>query len=109
MEYPWPGNVRELKSTLEYAFVVAEAGLITEDHLPPQVLQIESAVRENRQPAAGAERDLKTELIEALDRSGGNQTRAAQILGVKRITVWRRMKKYGLSSKPQYGRENASP
>jgi two-component system, NtrC family, response regulator HydG len=107
MEYSWPGNVRELKSTLEYAFVVAESGLITEDHLPPQVLQqIERTALENRQPAAGPKRDLKTELIEALERSGGNQTRAAQALGVKRITVWRRMKKYGLSSKPQYGREN---
>jgi two-component system, NtrC family, response regulator HydG len=50
MEYPWPGNVRELKSTLEYAFVVAESGLITEDHLPPQVLQIESTARDNRTP-----------------------------------------------------------
>ena len=105
MEYPWPGNVRELKSTLEYAFVVAESSLITEDHLPPQVLQIESTAREKRQPAAGAKRDLKTELIEALDRSGGNQTRAAQALGVKRITVWRRMKEYGLSSRPKYGTE----
>jgi two-component system, NtrC family, response regulator HydG len=109
MEYPWPGNVRELKSTLEYAFVVAEAGLITEDHLPPQVLQIKSPVPEDRASTAGAERDLKTELIDALERSGGNQTLAAQILGVKRITVWRRMKKYGLPSKPQYGaRENVS-
>jgi two-component system, NtrC family, response regulator HydG len=109
MEYPWPGNVRELKSTLEYAFVVAEEGLIAEEHLPPQVLRIKSPVPEDKAFTAGTDGDLKTELLEALERSGGNQTRAAQILGVKRITVWRRMNKYGLSSRPQYGtREDIS-
>jgi len=106
MEYPWPGNVRELKSTLEYAFVVAEAGLITEDHLPIQVLRMRSAVREKREPKPGEKRDEKMELMDALQRSGGNQTLAAQLLGVKRITVWRRMKKHGLASKPQYEPEN---
>jgi two-component system, NtrC family, response regulator HydG len=47
--------------------------------------------------------------MEALERSGGNQTRAAQILGVERITVWRRMKKYGLPSRPEYGGVPADP
>ena len=103
MEYPWPGNVRELRSTLEYAFVVAEKGLIEEEHLPPQVLQVKGVVRESRPAASREKRDMKTELIHALTRSGGNQTQAAQFLGVKRITVWRRMKKFGLSSKPEYG------
>jgi PAS domain S-box-containing protein len=109
MEYPWPGNVRELKSTLEYAFVVAEEGLVTEDHLPPQVLHMKSAVQEKREPARGEKRDQRMELMDALHRSGGNQTLAARILGVKRITVWRRMKKYGLASKPQYGSETELP
>jgi two-component system, NtrC family, response regulator HydG len=105
MEYPWPGNVRELKSTLEYAFVVAEKGLIDEEHLPPQVLQTKRSVRDKLQPVSEENRDLKTELIDALQRSGGNQTLAAQLLGVQRITVWRRMKKYGMASKPQYSTE----
>jgi transcriptional regulator of acetoin/glycerol metabolism len=40
----------------------------------------------------------KNELIEALQRAGGNQSRAADILGISRVTVWNRMKKYGITA-----------
>mgnify|MGYP001822103058 FL=1 len=36
MDYGWPGNARELKSTLAYAFVIADAGQVKREHLPPQ-------------------------------------------------------------------------
>ena len=41
----------------------------------------------------------KQALIEALRQTGGNQTRAAQLLGINRVTVWNRMRKYGLDLK----------
>ncbi len=41
----------------------------------------------------------KEELIEALRQTGGNQTQAAKILGINRVTVWNRMKKYGIDLK----------
>ena len=100
MQYGWPGNIRELKSALEYAFVVAEQGLIEIDHLPAQF----SMPIESQPPplygkpfsTPGIEPEEKTALTEALHRSGGNKTRAAEILGVHRMTVWNRMRKYGI-------------
>jgi len=53
-------------------------------------------------PAAGEEEgscSRKEELLEALDRARGNQTRAAKLLGVSRVTVWKRMKQYGIDAK----------
>ncbi|MCJ7830036.1 MAG: sigma 54-interacting transcriptional regulator [Desulfobacterales bacterium] len=97
MEYGWPGNIRELKSALEYAFVVAESGLIDIEHLPEQFsMLIESPPPLYGKPFStpGVEPEEKTALTEALHRSGGNKTRAAEILGVHRMTVWNRMRKY---------------
>jgi len=100
MTYYWPGNIRELKSALEYAFVIAERGMIDIDHLPPQILKevsslnvdVGKSVRSLRQ----GDGSKKEALIEALRISQGNKSEAARILGVNRVTVWNRMKKYGI-------------
>jgi len=100
MTYYWPGNIRELKSALEYAFVIAERGMIDIDHLPPQILKevsslnvdVGKSVRSLRQ-GKGSKKEA---LIEALRISQGNKSEAARILGVNRVTVWNRMKKYGI-------------
>jgi transcriptional regulator with PAS, ATPase and Fis domain len=97
MEYSWPGNVRELKSALEYAFVIAESGLVDAEHLPPQFAQGGAEAADRIPPAGGSTE--KTELIEALRRTNGNQTQAARLLGVNRVTVWNRMRKYGVDLK----------
>jgi PAS domain S-box-containing protein len=99
MTYNWPGNVRELKSALEYAFVIAEQGPIKPDHLPAftvSSIETDSSVYEFSKPENFAE---KEELIRALRRCNGNQTRAARLLGINRVTVWNRMKKYGINLK----------
>jgi two-component system response regulator HydG len=97
MDYGWPGNVRELKSALEYAFVVAERGKIASEHLPPQFGSAGGGM--TRSPAAGANPMEKTALMEALRRTGGNQTQAARLLGINRVTVWNRMRRYGIQAK----------
>jgi PAS domain S-box-containing protein len=99
MAYPWPGNVRELKSAMEYAFVVAESGLIDRTHLPPNIFHSGGAVFMDQQGTAPGEVAEKSDLIEALRRSGGNQSKAARILGINRVTVWNRMKKYSIDLK----------
>ncbi|MEJ5364957.1 MAG: sigma 54-interacting transcriptional regulator [Desulfosoma sp.] len=110
MAYDWPGNVRELKSTLEYACVVAEDGLIRPEHLPPHVTQGQSAVctveatavsslSGSGSSARSKKRDRRQELIEALQQAGGNQSEAARLLGVSRVTVWNRMKRYQIDLK----------
>jgi len=101
MSYSWPGNVRELKSVLEYAFVIAEKGPLRPDHLPATFARREGDPCPR--PLADAhpreEDDERTALVEALRQAGGNQTRAATILGISRVTVWNRMRKYGIDLK----------
>ena len=102
MGYSWPGNVRELRSTFEYAFVTCQGLAIEPKDLPP-VIQLARTVETGEQPIAkvhkpelkGDER-RKQELVDALQQTNGNQTRAAEILGISRVTVWNRMKRYGL-------------
>jgi two-component system response regulator HydG len=91
MAYSWPGNVRELKSALEYAFVIAEKGIVGMDQLPHPIVSEAS-----RPPANTREPEEKIALIEALRQSNGNQSMAARILGVNRVTVWNRMRKHGI-------------
>jgi two-component system response regulator HydG len=96
MQYSWPGNVRELKSALEYAFVTCNGSIIEPNHLPPDIflnnrpLPMEETIRIDRDEIQ------KNRLIEALERAEGNQSKAARILNVSRVTVWNRMKKYGI-------------
>lgn len=99
MGYDWPGNVGELKSALEYGFVVAESGVLEGCHLP-------SALSDHTPlpgPAgqASTSTDLarlgeKEALVEALRLCNGNKVKAAKMLNVHRMTVWNRMKKYGI-------------
>ena len=100
LAHGWPGNIRELKSTLEYAFVVTESGLIQKEDLPASFLGgDENRTLEMTPPAVKgdlAELDEKAALLEALRLCEGNRTEAARLLGVHRMTVWNRMKKYGV-------------
>jgi PAS domain S-box-containing protein len=96
--YPWPGNVRELQNAIEYAALQAAGGDLHVEHLPPDVREggaaaTRAAAAPDR-PSAADERDA---LVEALERSGWNRTRAAEALGVSRVTVWKRMKRHGIS------------
>jgi two-component system response regulator HydG len=109
MEYHWPGNVRELKSAMEFAFVIAEKGLIDLDQLPPNIVEPKPAV--GRLARVSGEIPIsvslqggngeKESLIEALRRCNGNQTQAASLLGINRVTVWNRMKKYRIDLKKE--------
>ena len=96
----WPGNIRELKSVLEYAFVVTGSGLIQKEDLPSSFLVgDENPTLEMTLPGVKgdlAELDEKAALLKALRRCQGNKTEAARLLGVHRMTVWNRMKKYGI-------------
>jgi two-component system response regulator HydG len=96
LDHPWPGNVRELIGALEYAFVVAASGLIGPSHLPPKLSSTSLSPGTPPETGAAPDSDEKTALINALRQAGGNQSQAAAFLGVSRVTVWHRMKKYGI-------------
>ena len=97
--YPWPGNVRELRNALEYAFVIGEGPTLTEAELPPEVLSEEPDDTAHATPAPAAGEASEAQRIRrALERAGDNRTRAAKILGVSRVTLWRRMRELGISA-----------
>jgi PAS domain S-box-containing protein len=93
--YSWPGNVRELRNTVEYAFVLCKEETIDLEHLPPKISHPASTDSPQTDPYLKP-LDPREQLLRALRRTGGNQSEAARILGVSRVTVWKRMKKYGI-------------
>jgi two-component system response regulator HydG len=99
MNYSWPGNVRELKSAFECACVTCQGTTIQPRHLPPNILRERSNPPPVRRSGLSRDEIKKVELIEALEKTGGNQSQAAKLLDVTRVTVWNRMKRYGINSK----------
>ncbi|MBC2704436.1 sigma 54-interacting transcriptional regulator [Desulfobacula sp.] len=101
MDYHWPGNIRELKNAMEYSFVTTEGPLIQLDHLPKKIGTAQKAPLSPvlQLTADEALPSEKLQLIEALKQTNGNQTKAAKILNINRVTVWNRMRKYGLDLK----------
>ena len=94
MSYPWPGNVRELQNAIENAYVTAAGARISLNHLPSE-LRRGPAVEKVLNPQQAAERQR---LIDALRMSGGNRTKAAELLGTSRVTVWKRMRRFDVQS-----------
>jgi transcriptional regulator of acetoin/glycerol metabolism len=99
MTYSWPGNVRELRSAFEYAFVVCHEPLIQPFHLPPSIFSLQDRQKGHRSLDASAENMQRKELMDALRKSGGNQSEAARLLGISRVTVWSRIKKLKIDLK----------
>ena len=98
MTYSWPGNVRELKSAFEYAFVSCQQPMMQPYHFPPDIYQGPKSLKTREKASINREEFKKKQLIEALEQAGGNQSRAAEILGVTRVTVWNRMKRYHITA-----------
>jgi PAS domain S-box-containing protein len=101
-EYSWPGNVRELRNAIEYAFVLCQSGGIDVQHLPHKIVPgaVAPKVDCELDPVCVKDRD---HLIQVLRQAGGNQSRAARMLGVSRVTVWKRMKKLGIDIRQDVG------
>ncbi|AGC41533.1 Fis family transcriptional regulator [Myxococcus stipitatus DSM 14675] len=84
--HAWPGNVRELRNVMEYASVIGEGPVLREADLPPEFSEPPGGPRLDAT-------DLDAEqLRRALTQAGGNRTEAARLLGVSRVTLWRRLR-----------------
>ena len=97
IQYPWPGNVRELKSAFEYAFVSCNGDAILRQHLPAELTKRQSADENEHISSESLEKIKKQRLVDALRKSGGNQSEAARILGISRTSVWNQVRKFKIT------------
>ncbi|MBF0224278.1 MAG: sigma 54-interacting transcriptional regulator [Desulfobacterales bacterium] len=97
IKYPWPGNVRELRSAFEFAFVNSDDSFIRCRHLPNHICNFNYSFTSAKKIVS--EDYKKNQLIDALKEAKGNQSVAAQILGISRVTVWNHIKKYNIKIK----------
>ena len=114
MDYSWPGNVRELRYAIEHAFITVHGNTITLFDLPIEIRKSQSvtprsdsdskpeAIRTTApatipltelSPKQLAERE---HILSVLQQTGGNKTAAARILGFSRVTMWKKVSKYGI-------------
>ncbi len=103
--YDWPGNVKELGSVLASAASLSSGQPITRAHLPPAI-QAAGGLRlpSDTSEAAASSIDAQLQSIErqmiaaALQKTGGIQVRAAELLGINQRSLWHRIKKYGIDA-----------
>ncbi len=97
--HAWPGNVRELFSVVESAAIRSGGGRIEAQHLPPAIRDPEGrggpSGHEERYRAP-IEADERAAIVAALEEADGSRSRAAELLGMSRTTLWRRMSEFGL-------------
>jgi DNA-binding NtrC family response regulator len=96
MRYRWPGNVRELEHAVERAVILANAASIRLRDLPPEVTQ--RSVRRASADTLDLQEQERSSIERALERFKGNRRRAAEALNISTVTLWRKMKRFGLSS-----------
>ena len=97
--YDWPGNIRELENCLERAVIMARGEVIAPADLPPHI-QILSRKEEGQAidfPSGISLNEVERALIlKTLEETGGNRSRAAEILGINRRTLLNKLKEYGM-------------
>ena len=93
LQYGWPGNVRELQHAIERAVILSES-----NWLRPEDFILRSVPLRDKEPSDELNLTvLEKEAIErALRRAEGNITRAAELLGITRFTLYRKLEKFGL-------------
>jgi two-component system NtrC family response regulator len=101
LNYHWPGNVRELQNVIERALILSQGDPITPAHLPVELKKGNN--HQKKAPFEIPDEGISLEEVEkqlimaALEKSGGNQTKAAALLNVTRATLLYRLQKYGLA------------
>ncbi len=106
MAYSWPGNVRELENSIEYAVIHARGGLIMPEDLPERIRSAVPHLRRARtattweaqlfQDLPSLEELERRYVLYVLEAVKGNRSRAAEILGIDRRTLYRMAERFGI-------------
>ncbi|MFL6557514.1 MAG: sigma 54-interacting transcriptional regulator [Bacillus sp. (in: firmicutes)] len=101
--YDWPGNIRELRNTIERLVLLNDKSAITDENLPENikskliVKQTNSPIGESDQQEDVVINSEVLEIEEALRKTYGNKSAAANLLGISRVTLYNKIKEYGLN------------
>lgn len=97
-KYDWPGNIRELRNCIESAVVMARGKLIELEDLPPAVAGAESEAQLSLPVGITLEQAEKELIVNTIAHCGGNKTKAAEVLGIGRKTLHRKLQEYKIES-----------
>jgi two-component system, NtrC family, response regulator AtoC len=107
--YPWPGNVRELRNAIERGAVLCSGDLLGPEHLPTRIVSGTPGRSSSAPPGTDNREDIlsrarselqgieRQRILDALEQCGGNQTRAAEALGISRRTLVYRLDELGVA------------
>ncbi|CAM3564098.1 hypothetical protein GCM10009865_10470 [Aeromicrobium ponti] len=107
VQHPWRGNIREMVNTVEQLVTLVDGKVIDYHHLPDSLKRAEPSIKKVKEApsAAGSIEEAKflgnqreSELIlDALRKAGGNKSKAADLLGIHRTTLYQKLRKHGIS------------
>ncbi len=91
--YSFPGNIRELRHIIERAVILAEGDIITVNHLPNKLtLKNVKSKHTDKSPFLTIQQMEQKHLLKAIEITKGNKTKAAEILGISRAALWRKLR-----------------
>ncbi len=98
--HPWPGNIRELRNAIEHAMVTVSSDRVDIFDLPLEIRKgrPESGTPAQTQELSPEEMSERSRIMDALQQTGGNRTQAAKLLGTSRVTLWKKMGRYGIKT-----------
>jgi len=95
MQHRWPGNIRELENTIEHAFVRCQENVIKVNHLPPEFEKIALKINTEEEPDSAQHESKRVRW--ALKKTDWNKSRAADLLGISRRTIYRKIDHYNIT------------
>ncbi len=103
INYPWPGNVRELQHAIEHAILVSRGKQLTLADLPEAVQRAgaaAAAIAPSEVPSGSLEEIERASILKALETTRWNKQAAAALLGLRRPTLYSKMRKHGIPQRP---------
>ena len=95
--YSWPGNVRELENVIERAVALENGSVIGVEDLPEYIRNLAIETYRQTQSSLPTLEEQEIHYIKwVLEKSGGNKTKAAKLMGIDRVSLWRKLKRYGI-------------